>query len=115
MPSATMTWTVKSDRLGQIKATMERKAALIVAKTALDWEANAKSIARAKGVYHYGLLIASIQATKITETHWTIVVGVEYGAYNEYGTVRMAARPFFGPAGQVVRPQFLQALRTVMR
>lgn len=110
-----MTWRVVRSDWDLIEARLRSNAAAIVAKAALDWEAQAKSIARAKGVFETGTLINSIQATKVDQFHWVIRVNVEYGAYNEYGTVNMAARPFFGPAGQIVRPQFIAALKHVMR
>lgn len=109
-----MTWRVVRSDWAAIEARLLANASRIVAKAALDWEAQAKSIARAKGVFDTGTLINSIQATQVSTYHWVIRVNVEYGVYNEYGTVKMPARPFFGPAGAVVRPQFVAALKHVM-
>lgn len=109
-----LTMQVRDNNFAQIRKGLERKAAMLVKKTAMDWEAQAKSIAKQKGVFDTGTLINSIQAEEVGPYHWVIRVNVEYGAYNEYGTVRMPARPFFGPAGVIVRPQFLRALRQVV-
>lgn len=105
----TITWNTKSS-LKQIRAGMDQKAAMICAKAALDWEAQAK----VRAAVDTGTLKNSIQAIKITKHYWKVVVGADYGAYVEYGTVRMPAQPFFGPAGNIVRPQFLRALKGVM-
>lgn len=45
-----------------------------------------------------GALRASIHADKTGENQYTVSDGVEYGAYLEYGTPRMAARPWLGPS-----------------
>jgi phage gpG-like protein len=110
-----MTWKVVKSDWDVIEARLLSNAKALVAKAALDWEAQAKSIAKAKGVYLTGTLINSIQATQISEYEWVVRVNVEYGAYNEYGTVHMAARPYFGPAGMIVRPQFIAALKQILR
>lgn len=114
MSGVQLTWRVVRSDWPRLEALLRKNAAQIVAKAALDWEAQAKSIARSKGVFDTGTLISSIQATKVSTYEWRVQVNVEYGVYNEYGTTRMAARPFFGPAGMVVRPQFLAALKHVM-
>ena len=115
MSGVELTWKVLRSDWAALEARLLANASQIVAKAALDWEAQAKSIARAKGVFDTGTLINSIQATRVSAYEWVIQVNVEYGVYNEYGTVHMAARPFFGPAGAVVRPQFLAALKHVWR
>lgn len=37
--------------------------------------------------------------------------GVEYGLYQEMGTVKMAAQPFMVPAVEAVRPGFAQSMK----
>lgn len=100
---------VVSNHLPSIAAGIPAKAAAIVAKAALDIEAHAKS----RAPVDTGFLKGSIQATQISPTHWRVIVGAEYGIYQEYGTVHMAARPYFNPAIQVVRPVFIAAMRKV--
>jgi hypothetical protein len=39
--------------------------------------------------------------------------GVEYGVYQEFGTRRLAAHPFFTPAAEVIRPRLIEAFRQV--
>lgn len=107
--AVTMTWHVKSNRLPQIIATFPAKVDALVGKAALDIEAQAKTFAPVDT----GTLKNSIQAIKIGLAHWKVVVGVHYGAYVEWGTVKMAAQPFLQPAVNIVRPAFLAALKRV--
>lgn len=44
-----------------------------------------------------GKLRNSIRAEKEGTLRWQIATDTEYGPYLEYGTSRMAARPFMGP------------------
>ena len=98
------------NKFPSIIAGMEAKAEAIVAKTAMDLEAHAKS----RAPVDTGTLKNSIQATRVGDAHWRVVVGVDYGLYVEWGTSRMAAQPFFQPAIQAVSPTFLRAIRTVL-
>lgn len=45
-----------------------------------------------------GALRASVHAEKVKENTYAAMDGVEYGAFLEFGTPRMAARPWLGPA-----------------
>jgi phage gpG-like protein len=45
----------------------------------------------------------------------TISDGVEYGAFLEFGTVRMGARPFMGPALERLRVGFLDRLSAAVK
>lgn len=105
----TVRWRVVENKFPKIIAGMEAKAEAIVAKAAMDVEAHAKS----RAPVDTGTLKNSIQASKIGDAHWRVVVGVDYGMYVEWGTVHMAAQPFFQPAIQAVTPAFLSAIRKV--
>lgn len=50
-----------------------------------------------------GTLARSIAAVRLDAYRWRVVVGAQYGAYLEFGTKRMAARPFFRRAIESVR------------
>jgi len=45
-----------------------------------------------------GTLVNSIHVERLGKGHFALVDGVEYGEYLEFGTDKMDARPFFGPA-----------------
>lgn len=104
-----MEWHVVRNDFPKMTRRMESNAAAIVAKAALDWEAQAKALAPVLT----GTLKNSIQAIQVNQFYWRVVVNVEYGAYVEFGTVHSPAQPFFGPAGQVVRPQFRAAMKSL--
>lgn len=104
-----VSWRIVENKFPQIIAGMEAKAEAIVAKTALDLEAHAKG----RAPVDTGTLKNSIQAMRVGDAHWRVVVGVDYGMYVEWGTVHMAAQPFFQPAIQAVTPAFLTAIRKV--
>lgn len=54
-----------------------------------------------------GYLRSSIQAVSITAgKEAEVVVGAYYGAYVEYGTYKMTARPFLYPAMTEVAPEY---------
>lgn len=99
-------WVVVENRFPQIIAAMERQADLVVRKTAMDLEAQAKMLAPVDT----GMLRASIQAFAVAPRHWAVVVGVEYGVYLEYGTRHNAPQPFMMPAKDIVWPAFQAAM-----
>lgn len=108
---STVRWRVEYNKFPQIIAGMEAKAAKIVAKTALDIEAGAK----VRAPVRTGNLRGSIQATKISATHWRVTVTADYGIYVEFGTRFMAARPYFAPAYNAVVGSFRQAMKGVVK
>lgn len=102
-------WKVRFNALPKIIAGMERKAALIVSKAALDIEAQAKT----RAPVDTGTLRSSIRARRVSLLHWVVEVGADYGVYVEWGTVHMAAQPYFRPAVTAVTPGYLAAMRKV--
>jgi HK97 gp10 family phage protein len=106
-----VTWRVLSNDFPKIIANLEPLAEKIVAKAALDIQAQAQTRAPVR----FGFLKASIQATRIGPAHWRVTVGAEYGIYQEFGTVHMAAQPYFRPAIEAVRAGFLQAMKGVVK
>lgn len=109
--TVTMDWVVRHDDLPRIIARIPVLADQIVTKAAMDIEAQAKT----RAPVDTGNLKNSIQAVRIGIAHWKVVVGAHYGMYVEWGTRFMAAQPFLQPAVNIVRPQFLAALRKVTR
>jgi len=73
-----------------------------------------KKTMKAQGVYDTGALYESIESGLEGNTAF-VRDGVSYGVYNEFGTVRMAARPFFVPAieraGRIVEEKFTELMR----
>jgi HK97 gp10 family phage protein len=115
MADVTVRFKVLENKLPALIKGMEPIARQIVAKAALDIQGHAQQNAPVDT----GTLKNSIQATQIGgnaasgSISWRVVVGADYGMYVEWGTVHMAARPFFRPAIDAVRPAFLQAMKQV--
>ena len=68
-----------------------------------------------QGVVDTGALLSSITAEQRGDDITVVRDGVEYGIYNEFGTHKMAARPFFMPAiehyGELFDRVFTRLLR----
>ena len=103
-------WQVLYNGFPAITGKLRHTADALVAKAALDIEAQAKT----RAPVDTGFLKNSIQAVKISEGHWRVAVGAEYGIYVEYGTRRSAAQPYFQPAIDAVKPGFLDAMRMIV-
>lgn len=103
-------WTVVYNNFPKIMAAMDAKVDAIVAKAALDIQGNAQTRAPVRT----GTLKNSIQAMQVGKHHWQVIVNADYGIYVEFGTVRMAPQPYFHPAIERVRPQFVAALKGVL-
>lgn len=98
------------DNIGKVTAVVAAAAAAAVAKSAHDIEAQAKSRAPVRT----GFLKNSIHAEQEGPHAWRVDVQAEYGAYVEFGTVRMSARPYFIPAVEQVRPSFQSAMAAII-
>lgn len=89
-------------------AKVEAAAPLIVKKTALDIEADGKINAPVDT----GTLQNSI-SSDINGLTAEIGPSTEYEGYVEYGTSKMAAQPYMGPAAEKNTPPFEKALGKV--
>ena len=96
--------------LGKASYEATRRAQVVVRKTAADIEATAKSLA----AVDTGTMRNSI-GTTISGGGLTAEVSptVHYAIYNEYGTRRMAPRPFMGPALERHSEPFVQAVAKI--
>lgn len=107
MATSGVVWRVIFNDLPKIADQLGIKADVIVRKTALDVQAGAQD----RAPVDTGYLRGSIRAVRVSEAHWRVTVGADYGIYLEMGTRHMAARPYFGPAVRAVRGAFLSALK----
>lgn len=62
-----------------------------------------------------GALKASIKTEKVTEGHHKIVVGKEYGVYEEYGTRYRPGHPAFIPALEAAKAEWRKEFQTIFR
>lgn len=89
-------------------AAAPQRAAIVVAKSALDLEAQSK----ARAPVDTGALRGSI-STEITSLHAEVGPTVNYAQYLEWGTSRMPPQPFMGPALDQVEPAFIAAMQQI--
>ena len=61
-----------------------------------------------------GRLVNSIEFDKIGDLTATVGSKLAYAPYLEYGTSRMAARPFFRPAIEEIRPKYMTRLERAL-
>ena len=61
-----------------------------------------------------GRLVNSIEFDKIGDLTATVGSKLAYAAYLEYGTSRIAARPFFRPAIEEIRPKYMARLEKAL-
>ena len=96
--------------LGKASYEVTRKAQLVVAKTAHDIEADAKSLAPVDT----GALRNSI-GTTISNGGLSAEIGptVHYAPYLEYGTRRMPPQPYMGPAAERRAEPFVKAIESL--
>lgn len=106
---ATVTITVRS-RIPQVSAQVRRRAEQVVAKAALDIEAQAKM----RAPVDTGLLKNSIHVEPRSPLERNVSSPVHYSVYQEFGTRHMAAQPYMTPAAEFVRPSFFAAMRRLV-
>ena len=77
------------NKVGNMRSALE----LAKNETVTTIKENIKS----QGVYDTGFLYNSIDG-EVSDTGFSVYDGAPYGIYNELGTWKMAARPFFIPS-----------------
>jgi HK97 gp10 family phage protein len=100
-----MAWIVVFNRIPQLMAAVEANSRSAVKANADELRDEMKR----RAPVDTGELRNSIESTSVTAGKSAEVnVGAEHGIYNEYGTYKMAAQPFFHPAIEAVWPNFLK-------
>lgn len=99
-----------TSKLPRLAAKAPALASAVVAKTAMDIEAQAKANIQANEQIDTGNMLNSTQASEENPLRWVIVVAAFYGIYQELGTVFQGARPFLLPASDQLRPSFRVAM-----
>lgn len=105
-----ITLKVTRNDFAKIAATLTPELAVVVTTTALEVEAAAKGRVPVKT----GNLRRSIHMEPVDRTHALVGTDVEYAPYVEYGTRKMAARPYLTPAVELSRARFVAAVRAVI-
>jgi HK97 gp10 family phage protein len=100
-----MAWVVVYNRIPQLMAAVEAHTRQAVKRNADELRDEMKR----RAPVDTGELKNSITSTSVTAGKTaTVDVGAEHGIYNEYGTYKMAAQPFFHPAVEAIWPNFLK-------
>lgn len=100
---------IVANSLPDLDEALRERLSLGLAKIAKDIEADAKSRAPVRT----GALKNSIQARRVRQLAQEVNVGVDYGAFVEFGTVRMSPRPYLTPAVEAKRNTFERLLANV--
>lgn len=119
------------NRLPRLSREMEAKVADVVKEHALAAKADMQAqMAQAKSGRWYGAhqasapgeapaidtseLVNSLGAKALKRLVWMVWAGAEYAIHLEYGTVKMAARPFMRPAAKRISKPFFTAMRRAL-
>lgn len=97
--------------ISKLTAQNRQQLARVVKDAADEVEARAKIAAP----FDTGFLAGSIQATHPEELTSVVTVGAEYGIFVELGTVKMAARPYLGPAVEAVISRLGGTIQRIFR
>ena len=92
--------------LGKAGVETTRKAGQVVRKSASDVEAQAK----ARAAVDTGNMRNSIGTTMHGPLSAEIGPTASHSVFVEFGTYKMAAQPFMGPAADRVEPSFIAAM-----
>lgn len=137
-----MQFVVKVDRSKLVSMLIKERTAKAVRKACFDTEAEAKNQITQQGAIDTGATKASIYsdvgdhhgyADAVNEADslrpgvtlnppvkhekdfdGIVTVGTEYAPYVEYGTSKMAARPFMQPAVDKVKPEFEKVMQKIL-
>ena len=120
------------NHFGNIAAALPGVCSKVVRKTAFDLKANIQGNIQANGQVDTGFMLNSAYVVTSRESTYTggekalpeigrppddqtayAAVAAEYAEYQNYGTSRLPARPFFEPAVDVVRPGFESAVAAI--
>lgn len=90
-------------------------ALLAVQKTAKEIEAGAKNRAPVDtGNLKNSITTSGAGLAGVGTSEAVVSTGVHYAPYVEFGTSRMAAQPFFGPAVDAAEPGFNAAMAAIL-
>jgi len=123
---------IEYNRLGEIARRLPGAVKDVIGETLDDLETDVKtSMAGPKGGLIYGAhqasapgeapavdtgnLIDSVQQTMVKADQGLLYTNAEYAEYLEFGTTRMANRPFFVPAAEKERREFVRKMTDLER
>ena len=108
MISITYRTTIRYNRIPEIVARFPGAVRAVVAKAALDIEADAKALCPVDT----GALWGSIK-TQVEGMSAKVTASKDYAGYVEFGTYKMAPRAFMRPAADINEPKFIAAMEAL--
>lgn len=97
MTSMTVTATLNTAVLDSLMAGLIPNVDAALQETAAACETDIKINIQSKRIIDTGRLLNSIHFERVEKLTYEVSDGVEYGIYQELGTRRIVARPFFIP------------------
>jgi hypothetical protein len=107
---------LEDSRLRRMIGSLEREIEQVLDIAGLHVERNAKQIIVAKNIIDTGATLNSTAMRRVPGDRFARRIGptTEYAPHLEYGTIRMAPRPFMAPALEMERAAFLSAVQQTM-
>lgn len=96
-------------------AEMNIKDEMAAAKSGRWYDGHQASAPGEAPAIDSGELVESLEVTDVIDGEGAIGTNAEHAEYLEYGTSKMAARPFMTPAGDVAQGRFLRRARELER
>lgn len=102
---------VVRSRVPAYTAAAIAKVGAATSKAVFDIEAQAK----ARAPVDTGFLRSAIEGSMTGTTSGVVVSNAHYSIFQEFGTYRMAARPYMVPAVEMVVPVYKAAVQAALR
>lgn len=115
MPKSSITVEVRSNKLPYLRGRVRRDVGAAVRETTFAIQARAQANIVANGQVDTGAMLNSTQGAMDDDLHGVVRVGVDYGPHQEFGTVKMPARPFLTPAAEAERQPFIRRVTGILR
>lgn len=108
-----VSYKLDDQRLRKLVATVRPRLEDVLKKAAFDVERRAKETAPVRT----GALKNSIKTdlSRLSALEAEVGASVEYAIFVEFGTSRMAGRPFLTPALEAVKAEFMAAISLIFR
>lgn len=107
------------NHLPQLKGQLRDNASKVVRKTALDILARAQAVVPVDTGYLKASLSVgnpnNVFEMKPGDLNAVVGTAVLYSVFVEYGTHRMAPRPYLIPSAEAMRPVFFAAMQHLLR
>lgn len=107
--------SVKKNELPDRNAQVRKRVSEAVRWATFELEAETKRQIVAFDFIESGDTLASAKGTPTGPTTGEVTLGTEQAVFGNFGTEKMAARPFASQAAEIVRPKFEERVAEAMR